>query len=91
MPIKDIECPYCGHGFDICNDDGFGLGESEKHHQECPSCEKSFVFTSQLSWSHYPKKADCLNDGSHDMERTRTYPPQYAKMRCKVCGHEEPI
>ena len=89
--MKDIKCPYCEHEFDICKDDGFGYDESETFHQACPSCEKMFVFTSRLSWEYYPEKADCLNGAPHDMQRTKTYPPQYARMRCKACGHEAPL
>lgn len=41
--MKDMECPYCGHEYDVCNDDGHGYDENTKHEEECPNCSKRFV------------------------------------------------
>lgn len=83
--MHDIECPYCGHGFDICHDDGHGYEEGVSHQEQCPSCEKNFVFTTMISFYYSPEKADCLNDGNHDWKPTLTYPKQFTKMRCTMC------
>jgi len=47
--MKDVTCPYCGHQFDICHDDGHGYAEDRLHEDTCPQCEKNFVFTSYVS------------------------------------------
>ena len=86
--MNDIECPYCAHDFDICNDDGFGLIEGSTHQQECPNCEKTFVFTTCISFDYTPEKADCLNGGEHDFRPTHTCPKAYTKMRCFDCDEK---
>lgn len=91
MSHHDIRCPYCDHGMEVCNDDGHGVSEDFKHEQQCPECEKNFVFTSSISITYRPAKADCLNGEPHAFERTKTYPPQYAVMRCRDCDHEKAI
>ena len=84
----DLECPYCEKELDINHDDGFGYEEDIKHEMECPYCEKRFVFTTSISFYYEPEKADCLNDGNHDYELTHTYPKEFSKMRCSMCGDE---
>lgn len=81
----DIECPYCGAGQDICHDDGQGYAEGERHEQECSECEKTFVFTTSISFYYEAEKADCLNGAPHKLEMSRTYPRQYSQMECKDC------
>lgn len=88
--MKDIECPYCEYEFDICNDDGFGRKEGIKHHQECPACGKMFVFETSILFHYEPQKADCLNDGNHNWEPTRTYPKNFTQMQCTICGERRP-
>ncbi len=88
--MRDIECPYCGAGVDINHDDGAGYAESEIHQQECPACEKTFIFTTTVSFHYSPEKADCLNGVEHSYEKTKTYPVQYVRLRCTVCGDEKP-
>jgi hypothetical protein len=84
--MKDIECPYCGHEQDICNDDGHGYSEDEYHQEQCENCEKNFVFTTYISFDYTPQKADCLNDGKHDFKKTTTVPDVFSKMRCTMCA-----
>lgn len=86
--MKDLECPYCGEELEICHDDGFGYTEDELHQMECGNCEKSFVFNTSISFSYYPEKADCLNDGKHDYEATITAPKIATRMRCTMCDDE---
>lgn len=89
--MHDVNCPYCDAGQDICHDDGHGYEEGTIHHQECRKCGKTFVFTTAISFDYDVGKADCLNGGAHKYERTNTYPPEYAKLRCEVCGDEKPL
>jgi DnaJ-class molecular chaperone len=86
--MSDLECPYCEKDCDVCHDDGFGYEEGVKHQMECPHCEKSFVFETSISFYYEPEKADCLNDGKHDYQLTHTYPKEFSKMRCSMCGGE---
>ena len=87
----DIECPYCEKEFDICHDDGFGYQEGVKHQVECPHCEKMFVFETSILFYYEPKKADCLNNGSHNYELSNTYPREFSVMRCSMCDKEREL
>ena len=80
----DLECPYCGHAQDVCND----YGEDMLQEETCHKCEKMFVFRSSISWSYEPHKADCLNGGEHKWESLfcEAFPDH---KRCKDCGLEE--
>jgi hypothetical protein len=59
-----------------------------RHEQECPDCEKTFVFTTFISFSYQASKADCLNGAPHRLEFSGAYPRQYSKMRCCDCDYE---
>ena len=89
--MSDLNCPYCGIEIDIRHDDGFGYEENELHEYECPECEKNFIFEAVLSWDFFPLKADCLNDGNHIYQPTKTYPIEFTRLRCTICGHEKPL
>lgn len=82
----DLECPYCGKGLEVCHDDGQGYAEGVKHQMECGHCNKSFVFETSISFYYEPEKADCLNDGNHKYKPTNTYPKEFTKMECVMCG-----
>ena len=88
---KDTECPYCGADVVINHDDGYGYNEDDLHQQECGECGKTFTYTTVIHFSYRSRPADCLNDGVHRYEKTKTYPPQFAQMRCTECGHETPL
>ena len=88
---KDLECPYCGEEQEVNHDDGSGYAEDEMHQQECSECNKTFVFTTSMSFYYSPSKADCLNGGEHAYEKTHTYPPESARLQCKICWDEKPI
>jgi len=85
---NDAQCPYCNTWQEINHDDGYGLSE-DVHHQQCVECDKYFIYTTCISMSYDTDKADCLNDGKHQFEKTITYPPEYARMQCTVCGEYE--
>ena len=86
--MKDAECPYCGAEIEINHDDGYGYAEDEKHQQECGRCGKTFVYTTSISFYYEVEKADCLNGGKHDYQKTSTYPPECATLRCTTCGDD---
>ena len=88
---KDLECPYCKYGMEVCHDDGFGCSESENHEMECRGCGKYFVFTTGIIFHYSPEKADCLNGSPHKLKETRVHPRRFSKMRCQDCDYEEPV
>ncbi len=87
----DVNCPYCNASEEINHDDGYGYAEDETFHQECGECGKTFVYTTVTTMHYYPGKADCLNGGVHQYEKTKTWPPEYARLRCTICGEEKPL
>lgn len=87
----DVECPYCEKWNDICHDDGFGYAEDTNHQMDCEHCGKTFVFTTSISYYYEAAKADCLNDGEHNYQFTRTYPKEFSEMRCWDCGCKRPL
>ena len=87
LSMSDVNCPYCGEGQEINHDDGHGYEEDKFHEQECPECEKTFVFTTSIHYYYSANKADCLNNGEHKYKQTRTCPKRYTTMRCVDCGH----
>ena len=82
----ELECPYCRKELDIDHDDGFGYEEGVTHQQECPHCDKSFVFETSISYYYSAEKADCLNDGKHNYKMTNTAPKEFSEMQCTMCG-----
>jgi len=89
--VSDIRCPYCDAKASVNYDDGHGCEEDKLHEMTCPSCDKSFVFTTYISFSHTAYRADCLNGSPHEMAMTLTYPRRYARMACANCDHEEAL
>lgn len=85
---KDTNCPYCGADVEINHDDGYGYSEDDLHQQECGDCGKTFTYTTAIHFSYRARKADCLNGAEHQYQRTKTYPPEFARLRCVECGHE---
>lgn len=89
--MNDAECPYCNSDVEIIHDDGYGCNEDELYQQECEKCGKTFVYTTTIYFYHDTKEADCLNGGEHDYQKTNTYPPEFAVLRCRQCWDEKPI
>ena len=83
---KDVECPYCGEDLEI-NHDG-DREEDELYEQECRECLATFVYKVVITEYYDARKADCLNGAPHKFKKTRTYPPEFARMRCIDCGYE---
>lgn len=84
-------CPYCGKMIEINHDDGYGMSEIDIHNQQCDFCEKYFTYTTSITINHYLRRAECLNDGNHIYEPTKTYPIEATMMRCVSCGRERPL
>lgn len=87
----DVRCPYCSEDLKINHDDGYGYEQDELHQQECSKCLKLFTYTTSLIFFYNAEKADCLNEGEHQYEKTRTIPDEAARLRCSTCGDEQPI
>lgn len=62
---SDIDCPYCGEGFELNTDDGAHMSDGGSEQEECPHCEKRFMVTASCTWSWEGEKADCLNGEPH--------------------------
>lgn len=85
----DVECPYCGKGQEICHDDGYGYQEDRMHQQQCGECDKTFTYTTSISFYYDADKAPCLNEESdHDWKPTNTIPREWTRMRCTWCEEE---
>lgn len=82
----DIKCPYCKKDLDIDHDDGYGYEEDIKYQQECEYCKKQFIFETSIVYYYDAMKADCLNDGDHNYKITTTWPKEFSKMQCTMCG-----
>ena len=86
--MKDMKCPYCNSYQDVCHDDGNGYSEEKRHEHECSECEKTFIFTTYISFSYESAKADCLNGCDHNLKLSTTYPRKYSMMRCMNCDYK---
>ncbi len=88
--MKDMTCPYCEHDFDVCNDDGHGCDPSTNYEQECPACEKTFVFNVEYNPVYTEWKADCLNGGKHQWKhRPVEWIGQLDRHVCSACSKED--
>lgn len=92
MSSFDLECPYCGHGNDVCHDDGAGYDEGVFHEMECGYCEKYFTFQTSITFYYEPSKADCLNGGEHELKTRKRGTSNGIKYYsvCQNCEHETP-
>ena len=84
----DANCPYCNAELEINHDDGYGYEEDIRHEQECYKCNKTFTFTTSVTYHYETKKADCLNNGKHNYKKTCTYPEEFSKMQCTMCDKQ---
>lgn len=80
----DLECPYCGTGIEVSPD--FRLVEDELFEDECPKCEKNFIFHVTYTINYYPEKADCLNGADHTWKKQLSNPCYPDRKVCTVCG-----
>lgn len=88
--MSDTNCPYCQAEIEIDHDDGCGYEEDVRHEQECPSCEKTFVFITSISFYYETSQADCLNGEDHELYPVEAYPRHWPDwVRCKHCSYEK--
>ncbi|TQV71618.1 hypothetical protein FLL45_20935 [Aliikangiella marina] len=50
--MSDVKCPYCGEEQEINHDDGYGYEEDERHEQYCVGCNKTFKFTTSITYNY---------------------------------------
>jgi glutaredoxin len=87
--MEDVSCPYCGYDQDIDHDDGYGYAENVVHNQECVDCEKTFTFTTSISYDYEVEKAPCLNGEEHNWKSVNHFPPVFPEWkRCTCCDEE---
>lgn len=86
-----LHCPYCGYGYQISYEDGWGLEEDKVYHDKCPICGKNFVFDTYFEIHHETSKADCLNGAEHDYVVKYRYSLDGKQeiQQCRVCGFEK--
>ncbi len=92
--MKDIKCPYCNHPQDINHDDGYGYKEDITYEQECRSCGKIFIYTTEISFYYDVEAAPCKNNEvEHTWEDIKGYPEEFfkGKQRCKICDEERQL
>jgi len=84
--IQHVECPYCDNWNEVNHDDYyFYYNQGVPHEMLCQSCEKHFVFYTEISLSYKAQKADCLNGEEHDWVPMKTIPKEFTEMQCKHC------
>ena len=89
--MSDVNCPYCNEAIVIHHEDGYGYEENEKHEQCCIHCNKTFAFTTQISYVYEAYEAPCLNGELHEYEETKTYPRCFRYLECKYCGDRREV
>ena len=92
--MNEIECPYCEEINEVEHDGEYGTAQDIAHEMECDHCKKNFVFTAEVSFDYYPKKADCLNGSPHKFsEWSRLWLnsklQEIQHRKCTDCGTEE--
>lgn len=83
-------CPYCRAPVRIEPDDQSDF-ENEFREAQCGSCAKFFTYSTEISISYYPQKADCLNDDEHIFHKTTRPSGGFLKLTCKTCGEERSV
>lgn len=84
--MDEIECPYCGHEYELCTDDGAHCEGTSA--DDCPKCGKYFMIHTDWDPVRSTKKADCLNTGKHNL-RKKVYgdPPFLETLLCSDCTY----
>ena len=84
--MRDVECPYCKKYQEINHDDGYGYEENQVYSQQCSDCDKTFTYTTSISFSYNAEQAPCLNEGEHDW--TPLISTLKGRERCSYCDKE---
>lgn len=86
--MYDCICPYCDKGMENPDD---CYEPNTLYEEECPHCGLNFVFEVEYSITYNTKQASCLNGGNHDYKKTDTFPIEFTRLRCTMCGDEQPL
>lgn len=86
---QDVECPYCGAGQSIDDDDIFGFEDDDLRGQDCLQCGKTFAYQTFMTRWYRAQKADCWNGGEHEYfpAHTTCFEGLREIERCQICGH----
>jgi len=91
--MSDVDCPYCGHEFRLCHDDGAHCQDDGREEEHCPGCSKIMMVRTVISYDHYTETAACLNtddpsDEDHNWgwEYVRGGDDYVKRFRCRNCG-----
>lgn len=87
----EVVCPYCEANNYVDCSARHGDDEDERFQSSCRKCDKNFVFQVKVTYDYVGFKAPCLNGEPHEYHKTKTYPPECARMRCDYCDHETPL
>jgi NAD-dependent SIR2 family protein deacetylase len=96
--MSDIECPYCGHEYELDHDDGSFYEDGKLEEDQCPECEKFFLVYTSVTYYHEGSKADCLNGAPHNWsnwyqlfigEKDDHAGQVYRRRICQECEKEE--
>jgi len=79
--MSDVKCPYCGEDQEINHDDGYGYEDGGEFEQDCVSCEKTFKFSTSISFSYIVY----CQDGDHDIEPWTDHKGMYGCKKCEFC------
>ncbi len=79
----NLICPYCGYE----ETDSWELGESSDNHQ-CGSCDKTFVYETEVSRSFTSSLAPCRNGGEHTWTQWMDFETCNWR-RCRICEKSE--
>lgn len=82
-----LVCPYCGKEIPAPDDK---RDPGVDYEQECPECGRWFSFEVEYTPSYSAKRADCLNGADHDFQPTKTFPEEFSRICCTMCGGEKP-
>lgn len=82
-----IECPYCEAN---CAEPEESIAYNEILRWHCHECDRTFVYTAELSVYYTSEKAECLNGGAHDWKQIIGCPIEYfaKRRRCSMCNEE---
>ena len=72
------------------NNCGYGYDEGPTHQQTCWKCDKTFAYTTAISFHYETAKADCMNGGAHNYKEVKQYgwPEPRTLLRCIDCDHQ---
>lgn len=88
--MDTVTCPYCEEECEINHDDGAFYTEDQEEEMECEHCEKVFMVSTGVIYSHTAEKCPCKNGEEHDWQQIHGCPMEILKgrERCQYCNEE---